>query len=77
MGRSLLCNLFKMLEPIPQLNRCKCGSDNIAISIHETLGVRTETVIKCCDCNREVKRRTYKKAEKVWNKNNPMKGGSE
>ena len=73
MGLRIIDNLFKMLEPIPQLNRCRCGSDNIAIFKHSILGIDTYTIIKCEDCSRGVERRTYRKAEEAWNKNNPLR----
>ena len=64
---------FKLL---PNVNDCVCGSDDIVIAEEFTLGVLSYTTIKCNKCNREIKRRTYKKAAKVWNRNNP-KGGAE
>jgi hypothetical protein len=67
---------FKQLKPLPYLNRCRCGSHNICIIEKSTLGIPNYTIIKCNDCSRGIKRRTYKKAERAWNKNNPMKGGA-
>ena len=65
------------LKPLPNLNDCKCGSDNISIAESFTFCIQNYTIIKCNKCNREIKRRTYKKAEKAWNKNNAKKEGAE
>ena len=70
-------NLFEKLKPLPYLNRCRCGSNNIGIIEHSILGISTYVIIKCNDCSRGVERRTYRKAEKAWNENNPLKGGAE
>ena len=59
------------LKPAPDLNDCKCGSDNISIAESSILGIQNYAIIKCNKCGREIKRRTYKKAEKAWNENNP------
>lgn len=64
----------KFYLSLPNPNTCVCGSDDIAIIESQTLGVQTRTIIKCNKCGREIKRRTYKRAEKAWNKNNPQKG---
>ena len=53
------------------LNNCICGSDDIAITESHILGIQNYAIIKCNKCNRGIKRRTYKKAEKAWNENNP------
>lgn len=53
------------------LNNCICGSDDIAITESHILGIQNYAIIKCNKCKRAIKRRTYKKAEKAWNKNNP------
>ena len=60
-------NWRQMLNP----NKCICGSCDIDIveSYHHF-------TIRCKKCNREIKRKTYKSAEKAWNKNNPSKGGN-
>ena len=68
-------NLFKKLKPLPLLNRCRCGSNNITILEHHILGISTYTIIKCNDCSRGLERRTYRKAEEAWNKNNPPREG--
>ena len=59
------------LKPLPNLNECKCGSDNISIAESSILGIQNYAIIKCNKCGMEIKRRTYKKAEKAWNENNP------
>lgn len=59
------------LKPVPNINRCICGSDDIAIAESYTLCVQNYAIIKCNKCNREIKRRTYKRAEEAWNENNP------
>ena len=56
----------KLYQSLPNINKCVCGSDNIAISEKSNY-----TILKCNSCNKEIKRRTYEKAEKAWNKNNP------
>lgn len=53
------------------LNNCICGSDDVAVAESFTLGIQTYAIIKCNKCGREIKRRTYKKAAEIWNKNNP------
>ena len=63
-----LCELIRL-----PLNNCKCGSDNISIAECYTLGVQNYCIIKCMKCDREIKRRSYKRAEQAWNKNNPKK----
>ena len=65
------------LKPFPDINKCKCGSYNISIAESFTFCIQNYAIIKCNDCNREIKRRTYRKAEKAWNKNNPMEGDVE
>lgn len=68
-------NFNKLYKCLPNLNKCVCGSDDISIIEQHTLGIQNYAVIKCNKCNREIKRRTYKKGEKAWNKNNPKKCG--
>ena len=63
-------NLEK-LKPLPNINKCSCGSYDIAIAESFTLCIQNYAIIKCNKCGREIKRRTYKRAEKAWNKNNP------
>ena len=58
--------LLKLLTPMPNINHCICGNWDIAINENSNY-----TILKCNKCNREIKRRTYEKAEKAWNKNNP------
>lgn len=70
-------NPLKILKPLPNLNNCKCGSSNITIAEKFTLGIQTYAIIKCYKCDREIKRRTYKRAVEAWNKNNPKKEGVE
>ena len=53
------------------LNNCICGSEDIAITESHILGIQNYAIIKCNKCNREIKRRTYKRAEEAWNINNP------
>lgn len=65
------------LKSFPDLNKCKCGSYDITIAESFILGIQTYAIIKCNKCDREIKRRTYKRAEKAWNKNNPQKGSVE
>lgn len=65
------------LKPLPNINKCICGSDDIAIAESHILGIQNYAIIKCNKCNREIKRRTYKRAEEAWNKNNPLKEGAE
>ena len=67
---------FSELKPIPNLNKCVCSSDDISIAELYTFDIRNYAIIRCQKCNREIKRRTYKQAEKAWNKNNPI-GGAE
>ena len=57
--------------PLPNLNECKCGSNDISIAESFTCCVQNSAIIKCNKCGREIKRRTYKRAEEAWNKNNP------
>lgn len=66
-------NPLKILKPLPNLNNCKCGSSNISIAECYTLGIQNYCIIKCMKCDREIKRRSYKRAEQAWNKNNPKK----
>lgn len=67
-------NFNKLYQPLPNINKCVCGSDDIAIIEKSTLGIQNYTILKCNKCGREIKRRTYERAEKAWNKNNPKKG---
>ncbi len=62
----------KLYQSLPNLNKCVCGSGDIAIREKTNY-----TILKCNKCGREIKRRTYKRAEMAWNKNNPKKGGVE
>ena len=55
---------------LPDINDCKCGSNDISISESFTFCVQNYAIIKCNKCGREIKRRTYQKAEKAWNANN-------
>ena len=68
--------VMKLLSPLPNINNCKCGSADIAICEKFTFGIPNYAILKCNRCGREITRRTYRKAEKAWNKNNP-KGGAE
>ena len=58
-------SLDKLIR-LTHLNKCRCGSTKISIT-----DIQTRAIIKCCECGREIKRRTLKKAEQAWNKNNP------
>ena len=73
--RSIFDDLFRLFRKMVVLNQCECGSDDIAIDEHYTSGVYDYAIIKCKKCNREIKRKSLKKAEKAWNKNNPKKEG--
>ena len=68
-------DVMKLFTPLPNINDCKCGSSDIAICEKATLGIQNYAMLKCAKCGREIKRRTYRKAEKAWNKNNPKIGG--
>ena len=55
------------LTHFTHLNKCRCGSTKISIT-----DIQTRAIIKCRECGREIKRRTLKKAEEAWNKNNSL-----
>ena len=67
-------NLFSKHKNMPLLKSCVCGGDDIRITETYTLGdISICAKIECKNCGREIKRRTYKKAVKTWNKS--MGGG--
>lgn len=73
---SIFDDFLRLFKRTIILNQCECGSNDITIDENYTSIVQNYVIIKCKKCSKEIKRKSLKKAEKAWNKNNPSKGGA-